>query len=132
MQECLDGLFSPDLSTREWNMEWLIARSYDDAGSILSTIGRIRLIAICLCAGPEPQWGSLSSVIFAVANAVKCAGDIPRARARDLRAEIVDLRRTIKSAFALSQHEATFRPAMGPLKSALSRLDREPTARAAK
>lgn len=105
-ERLLGCVCSADCSARERSIQLIINLSYSNPGKILSVVTELRLVVVSMCSGPDPDWGTVSSLLFAVANAMSIVPD----NLQECICEIIGMSRVVTDAFLRITGNAIFKP----------------------
>ena len=102
--------------TRERTIELIINLSYSNPMQVLASLTEIRLLMFRFCAAPGPDWGTVSSLLFVVANAMSIAPD----DMQDSICDVIEMSRIVTAAFLRVNESGPFRPDLQRLVKALA------------
>ncbi|KAH0792996.1 hypothetical protein GPJ56_003047 [Histomonas meleagridis] len=75
-EEVLEQLMSSDDNVRYHAANSFVAHSFIHPEKILEKLNDLNLVIFALCSSPEPEWGTTSAILFALANAVNAKPDM--------------------------------------------------------
>ena len=102
--------------TRERTIELIINLSYSNPMQVLASLTEIRLLMFRFCAAPGPDWGTVSSLLFVVANALSTAPD----DMQDSIGDVIEMSRIVTAAFLRVNESGPFRPDLQRLVKAVA------------
>ncbi|OHT17417.1 hypothetical protein TRFO_12373 [Tritrichomonas foetus] len=114
----LNFICSPDEDTQRRGMTCLISTSVLQPQIILSGMNEIKLLITSLCVSKSPKWGTISSILLALTNTIKCVPD----QIQDQMCTLISISKEITYSFLHSTSlDHAFRPHLFPFVNAISK-----------